>query len=64
VLTKSVGLGTRQRLQFRLEAYNALNTINWADPVVTITSSDFGRTNSLFAGTTGRRLVYSFRWEF
>ena len=64
VLNKSVSLWKRQRLQFRLEAYNALNIINWGDPVMTITSSDFGRTNSLYGGTTGRRLVYNFRYEF
>ncbi len=64
MLTKTVGLGKGQRLQFRLEAYDALNIINRADPVVTIMSSDLGRTNSLYAGTTGRRLVYNFRYEF
>jgi hypothetical protein len=64
VLNKSVRLPKGHRLEFRLEAYNALNLMNWADPVVTITSSDFGRTNSLYGGTTGRRLVYNFRYEF
>ena len=64
VLTKSVALGKGQRLQFRLEAYNALNIINWADPVVIITSSDFGKTNTMYGGTTGRRLVYNLRYEF
>jgi hypothetical protein len=63
-LAKSVSLGKGQRFQFRLEAYNALNVINWADPVVTITSSDFGKTNAQRAGTAGRTLVYNLRWEF
>jgi len=26
--------------------------------------TDFGKTNSLYAGTTGRRMVYNFRYEF
>jgi hypothetical protein len=63
-LAKSVSLGKGQRFQFRLEAYNALNVINWADPVVTITSSDFGKTNAQRAGTAGRTVVYNLRWEF
>ncbi len=64
VLNKSVTLAKGHRLQFRLEAYNALNLINFADPVMSITSSDFGKTNTLYGGTTGRKLIYNFRYEF
>jgi len=64
VLSKSVDAGKGRKIQFRLEAYNALNILNYADPVMTITSSDFGKTNTQLAGTSGRRLVYSFRFEF
>ena len=64
VLAKQVGLGKNRRLQARLEAYNALNIINYADPVVNITSSNFGKTNTLYGGTAGRRLVYNLRFEF
>ena len=52
------------KLQFRLEAYNLLNQINWGNPNVTVTASDFGVTNTQFAGTQGRQLQYAFRLEF
>jgi len=51
------------KLQFRLEAYNVLNQINWANPNLTVTSSDFGVTNAQFPGTQGRQLQYAFRRE-
>lgn len=52
------------KLQFRLEAYNVLNQINWGIPNLTVTSSDFGVTNTQFAGTQGRQLQYALRLEF
>jgi hypothetical protein len=52
------------KLQFRLEAYNVLNQINWGNPNVTVTASDFGVTNTQFAGTQGRQLQYALRLEF
>jgi hypothetical protein len=63
-LQKSFRLNQRFRLQVRLDAFNALNGMNWADPNVTITSSDFGRTNAQEAGYYGRQLQYAARLEF
>ncbi|NWG13740.1 MAG: hypothetical protein HXY20_09415, partial [Acidobacteria bacterium] len=64
VLSKKFNIRENLRLEFRLEAYNALNGWNWANPTLTITASDFGRTNSPAAGQLGRRLQYMFRLEF
>jgi len=37
----------RYALQFRLEAYNALNRANFADPVRYLTSAIFGQSTSM-----------------
>jgi len=64
VLSKRITIHENMKFECRLEAYNALNGWNWANPTLTITSSDFGRTNSPAAGYAGRRLQYVFRLEF
>lgn len=64
VLSKSFTLRENLRLEFRLEAYNALNNMNWANPTTSITASDFGKTNAHAAGHYGRRLQYAFRLQF
>ncbi len=63
-LAKTFELSKRVKLQVRLEAYNALNQMNWANPTLTITSSDFGRTNTQAAGYYGRQIQYSARLQF
>lgn len=50
--------------EFRLESYNPMNQINWANPNVSITASDFGRTNAPVAGNVGRQLRCAVRVEF
>jgi hypothetical protein len=64
VLAKKITIRNDVKLQVRLEAYNLLNQINWANPNMTVTASDFGVTNAQFAGTQGRQLQYAFRLEF
>lgn len=51
-------------LEARIEAYNAYNGMNYANPTVDITKSDFGRTNAQAAGYYGRQLQYSLRFQF
>jgi hypothetical protein len=63
-LQKTFRLKERFRLQVRLDAFNALNGMNWADPQLSITASDFGRTNAQDAGYYGRQLQYAVRLEF
>jgi hypothetical protein len=63
-LQKTFRLNKRFRLQVRMDAFNALNGMNWADPNLTITASDFGKTNAQDAGYYGRQLQYAVRLEF
>ena len=64
VLTKRFNVHEKITPEFRLEAYNAFNKLNWANPNVSITASDFGRTNAPVAGNFGRQLRYALRVEF
>ena len=50
--------------EIRLEAYNALNGMNWANPTLTVSASDFGRTNAQASGYYGRQLQYSAKLFF
>jgi hypothetical protein len=63
-LSKRFDLPKHTNLEIRLEAYNAFNQFMWADPNVTVGSSDFGRTINQAANTAGRRLQYAVRFEF
>ena len=38
--------------------------MNWANPTLTVTASDFGKTNAQAVGYYGRQLQYSARIEF
>jgi hypothetical protein len=38
--------------------------MNWANPNVSVSASDFGRTNAIAPGYAGRRLQYALRLEF
>jgi hypothetical protein len=53
---KKVKINERFKVEARLEAYNALNGMNWANPTLDVTKSDFGRTNAQFSGYYGRQL--------
>ena len=63
-ISKKFNLRESFKLEFRLEAYNALNGMNWANPNTSVTSSDFGRTFTQAGNHFGRRLQYMFRLEF
>ncbi len=63
-LAKRFILTERFKVQIRLETYNTLNGMNWASPQMTVTASDFGRTNAQLTGYFGRQVQYSARLEF
>ncbi len=63
-LSKRFNLTGRAKLQIRLDAFNALNGMNWANPTLDVTKSDFGKTNAQAVGYYGRQLQYSARIEF
>lgn len=64
VLSKKFKMFERFTPEFRLEAFNPFNKLNWANPTVSITASDFGRTNAPVAGNVGRQFRYALRVEF
>jgi hypothetical protein len=63
-LGKRFNLTERFKLQIRMDAFNMLNGMNWATPQMTVTASDFGKTNTQLSGYYGRQLQYSIRFEF
>jgi hypothetical protein len=63
-LAKRVRITERYKVEVRLEAYNAPNGMNWANPTVYVSKSDFGRTNAQASGYYGRSLQYSAKLFF
>jgi hypothetical protein len=63
-LAKRFALTERLKLQIRLDSFNTLNGMNWATPQLTVTASDFGRTNTQLTGYYGRQVQYVARLEF
>jgi hypothetical protein len=55
-LFKRFKINERFQVEGRLEAYNALNEMNWANPTVDVSKSDFGRTSTQASGYYGRQL--------
>lgn len=63
-LAKRIAVNERIGVQLRLEAFNALNGMNWSNPNLTETASDFGKTNTQASGYYGRQIQYSVRVQF
>jgi hypothetical protein len=63
-LSKRISLTERFKLVVRLDAFNALNGMNWVNPQLNETASDFGKTSNQLTGYYGRQLQYSARIEF
>ena len=63
-LTKKFPIKERAKLGIRMDAFNALNGMNWAAPQLSVTASDFGKTNTQLTGYFGRQLQFSARLEF
>jgi hypothetical protein len=63
-LSKRVPLRGNTKLNFRGEAYNLLNGMNWANPSTTIGASDFGQVLRQADAYFGRQLQYTVRVEF
>jgi Carboxypeptidase regulatory-like domain len=63
-LTKMFKLTPRYRLEARIEAYNAFNTLNWADPDMTLGSATFGMVTRKNPSYFGREVQVGFRFIF
>jgi outer membrane receptor protein involved in Fe transport len=53
-IAKSVRLPRAMQIQFRAEAFNAFNHVNYENPNTTINSADFGRLTSAAPARTGQ----------
>ena len=61
-LSKQFRIHERYRVELRMEAYNLLNKIMWADPPVAINNALFGKVTK--QSNTGREFQYTLRIHF
>ena len=63
-MSKRIPLKGSVKLTPRIEAYNLLNTMNWANPSTSIGASDFGQVLRQADAYFGRQFQYTLRVEF
>ena len=63
-LNKDFTLTERIRFQLHMDAFNALNNMNWNDPNMTVGSSQFGKSTDIYPNDYGRRLQLGLRLQF
>jgi len=63
-LTKNFTLTKRYKMEARLEAYNAFNTILWDNPEMNLSSANFGKVTRKRADISGRELQVGLRFIF
>jgi hypothetical protein len=63
-MSKSFRLTERFKLEVRMEAYNAFNQINWADPITNFNDSNFGKVINKRQQYVGREVQYGIRLTF
>jgi hypothetical protein len=63
-LSKAFRLNERFKFEVRVETYNTFNKLNWDNPVVDFTNSNFGKDISKRPGYIGREVQYGFKLSF
>src|SRR6185503_13643007 len=63
-LTKMFNVTSRYRLEARIEAYNALNSIVWDNPDLNLASSNFGKVTRKRLAYNGREIQFGLRFVF
>ncbi len=63
-MSKAFRFRERYKFEFRVEAYNAFNQINWDNPVVDFNNANFGKVISKRPGYIGREIQYGFKLSF
>jgi len=63
-LNKDFNITERIRFQLHMDAFNALNHLNWNDPNMTVGSSQFGKSTDIYPNDFGRRLQLGLRVMF
>ena len=61
-VSRLVSVGSTQRLELRLEAFNLFNQFNWGDPLLILNAGTFGRITTQ-AGTP-RIIQFGFKYDF
>ena len=56
--------GPRYRMEFRLEAYNAFNTVIWDQPETTFGNANFGKVTRKRTDSLGREIQIGLRFVF
>ncbi len=63
-LTKNFNITGKYKLEARIEAYNAFNSIIWDNPDMTLGSANFGKVTRKRAESTGREIQVGLRFVF
>jgi hypothetical protein len=63
-LVKRLAVTEKYRFELRMDVFNALNNMTWANPNTNVQSSLFGKSNNQLANTFGRRAQFGLRVEF
>ncbi|MBS1788828.1 MAG: carboxypeptidase regulatory-like domain-containing protein [Acidobacteria bacterium] len=63
-LSKAFSIHEGWKFEFRVEAYNVANHINWDNPVVDFNNANFGKVISKRPGYIGREIQYGFKLSF
>jgi len=63
-LVKRVPVTEKYRVELRVDVFNVLNNMTWADPVTNVFAATFGQSTNQLANTFGRRAQLGLRIEF
>ena len=63
-LNKDFQVTERIRFQLHMDAFNALNNMNWNNPNMTVGSSQFGQSTDIYSQDYGRRLQLALKMIF
>jgi hypothetical protein len=63
-LTKAFKMGSKYRLEARIETYNAFNMIVWDQPEVNLSSANFGKVTRKRVDGNGREIQLGARFVF
>ena len=63
-LNKDFSITERVKVRMHLDAFNALNNMNWGNPNMTVGSSQFGKSTDIYPQDYGRRLQLGLRVTF
>ena len=63
-LTKAFKMGSKYRLEARIEAYNVFDTIVWDQPEVNLSSANFGKVTRKRVDSNGREIQLGVRFVF